>query len=121
MSKRKSSNGKFEFKGFHNLSFTEAEVGQIVVFQETHNAGVDGAIINLLEAGYKLGYAYDDYHGTYQGSLTCKEPGSPYFGYSFTMKNNSPSRIAYAFLWVYDTLLKEELLDLETKADKFDW
>ena len=122
MAKKKGSkNGKFEFKGFKNLAFTDTELSQFELYLSTTSEDLDDAIVTLVECGYKLGYSYDDYHGTYAAALTCKDVGSSYYGWIFTLKNSSPTRLAMAFRWFYDAYLKDELYSLEEPVSKYEW
>ena len=112
---------KFTFKGFVNLDFTPTQKDALEsrLISESWDGG--DCIQVLLEEGYKLGFAYDDYHGTNQVSLTCKDLGSPYAGYCFTFKHNDPIRAILICRWFYDSFLKNEEYRVESNGNKFDW
>lgn len=112
---------KFEFKGFVNLEFTHAEKQLLSDWEASGLWEVGDCIQVLLEAGYKLGFSYDDYHGTNQVSLTCKDLGSIYAGHCFTFKHNDPVRSISICRWFYDSFLKHEDYRVETTGRKFDW
>jgi len=118
-SKKKSD--KFEFKGFINLEFSADERSEILSsaadFGET---GFEAAVI-LVESGYKIGFSYDDYHGVVQGTLTCRDPGSKYYGYCFTLRHVEIGRIVQVFRYFYDNQLKSELYAMKEQNKAFDW
>lgn len=112
---------KFVFKGFVNLEFTIPQKEMLESRLTDSNWDVGDCIQVLLEAAYKIGFAYDDYHGTNQVSLTCKDLASPYAGHCFTFKHNDPIRSIFIFRWFYDSFLKNEEYQVETTGSKFDW
>jgi len=122
MSKRAApKNKKFSFKGFENLHFTEAEQDAITTWLSTFKDSLEDCIVVLAEAGYKVGMSYDDYDGVYQIALTCKDPTSTYHGWCFTLKHSDMSKAVMVVRHVYDKYLKEELWEVATKNNQYDW
>lgn len=112
---------KFEFKGFVNLEFTASQRSMLEDWLVGDIGEPGDSIQVLLEAGYKLGFAYDDYHGTNQVSLTCKDLASTYAGHCFTFKHNDPIRSILICRWFYDSFLRDEVYQVESNGSKFDW
>ena len=111
--KKPISNGKFKFKGFINLDPGQLDLDGMETWMSKGNVAVEDCIIVLAEASYKVSFSYDEYHDTIQSALTCKDPGSAYFGYIFTLQHEDPLRLIYAFRWLYDSKLRNELFPVE--------
>lgn len=121
MKKTGSPTTKFVFRGFENLSLTQLERDSVVVWQEALDVDALDAVVVLCEAGYKVGISYDDYRGSLQGALTCKDSGSKYYGYCFTLSHSDPKRLLYVLRWFYDTMLKTELYVIGRVSNDLDW
>lgn len=121
MVSKKSKAKKFEFKGFHNLEFTPDQRQSISHWMKTFGEEPTDAAVVLVEAGYKVSIGYDDYHSTYQVSLTCKDTASTYCGYCFTLKHNDIGRGLLILRYVYDSQLKDEVMPLDQPPGDFDW
>ncbi len=111
----------FEFKGFHNLDFTQDQRIAILDWMTKFEEQPTDAVVVLVEGGYKVGIGYDDYHSTYQMSLTCKDTSSRYCGYCFTLKHGDVGRGLLILRYVYDSQLKNEVLRLDQPTRDFDW
>ncbi len=112
---------KFEFRGFVNLAFTAGELATLEDWLIHGKPDAGDCIQVLLEAGYKIGFSYDDYHDTNQVALTCKDLASIYTGYCFTFKHNDPIRSILICRWLYDSYLKNEDYQIKPDKGKFDW
>ena len=121
MARTKKKTDKFVFKGFINLSFSVSQREMLKVWQDGPDRDPGDCLQTLLESGYKVGFSYDDYHGTNQVALTCRDPGSSYFGYCFTFKHNDPMRSLVIVRWFYDAFLKDEAYIVEDNTDELDW
>lgn len=116
-----TKNGKFVFKGFVNLDFNDAEKIVVADWLTAFKPDAVDSIVVLAEAEFKVGIAYDDYHGVYHISLTCKKKRSPYYGYCFTLRHADVDRGIGIMRYVYDSLLEKELYKLGDEGGKFDW
>lgn len=122
MSKKNSSKpSKFEFQGFINLSFDARQLKDMDAAIEKGLYEPGDCITVLVEQNYKVGFGFDEYHGVVQGTLTVKDPGSPYCGYCFTLKHSEPIRLIRAFRWFMDVYLIPELYDIPVKSSAVDW
>ncbi len=121
MPRKKSRALKFEFKGFVNLEFTEAQKDAIQEWMQAFDETGADSIVVLVEAQWKVGISWDDYHSAYQVSATCKQAGSKYWGYCFTLKHADVTRGLWILRYVYDSQLKEELYRLDEPVKSYDW
>lgn len=122
MPKRKASNsGKFEFKGFENLEFTDQEKSAVGAWLDVVDGDAIDACTVLVEAEYKVGVSWDDWHGVYSITATCKLKGSMYNGYCFVLKHADVGKGLLVMRYVYDTLLSDELYSIGSNNNRFDW
>lgn len=122
MTKKKvTTQDKFVFKGFENLEFTEAERNAVGSWIDSITDDPFDCIVVLVEAQYKVGLSYSEYHSVNQISATCKDKSSPYFGYCFTFRHSDVRRGLLAMRYIYDSLLAEELYELKAKQNEYDW
>ncbi len=121
MAPRKGKAKKFEFKGFENVEFTEDEKIEIGKWMTAFGESPIDAVVILVEAGWKVGLGWDDYHSTNQVSITCKEMSSTYAGYCFTLKHDDIGKGLLVFRYLYDHMLKDELYPLNGKSQTYDW
>lgn len=112
---------EFEFKGFVNLNFNDSEKVVIGEWIETFKPDVVDSLVVLCEAGYKVGFSYSDYHEALQVTATCRYAASKYYGRCFTFIHSDPGRAVAILRYVYDSMLAEELYELEDKNSKYDW
>lgn len=117
----KSKAKKFEFKGFHNLEFSPDQKKSILDWMMHFDEQPADAVVVLVEAGYKVSIGYDDYHSTYQVSLTCKDTSSTYCGYCFTLKHNDIGKGLLILRYIYDSQLKNEVMPLDQSTGDYDW
>jgi hypothetical protein len=119
--KNSSGVGKFKFKGFVNVEFNAAEKARILDWVEAFGeAPLDAAVV-LVEARYKIGIGWDDYHSANQVTLTCKDEDSKYYGHCFTLKHADLGKALLIFRFFYDHSLKDGLYVIEGEVDKYDW
>lgn len=121
MTKKASKVKKFEFQGFINVEFSIDERKAIEKWMTAFAEAPVDAVVVLVEAGWKVGVGWDDYHGTNQVSITCKDLGSSYAGYCFTLKHDDIGKGLLVFRYLYDSMLKDELYPLTQKKKDFDW
>ncbi len=121
MAAKKNRPKKFEFAGFINLDFTDDEKTNIDAWMDAFGEEPVHAVVSLVEANWKVGISWDDYHSTYQVALTCKDQASSYFGYCFTLKHDDVGKAMLVFRWFYDVMLKEDLYALNEKRKTYDW
>lgn len=116
-----SAGKKFKFKGFENIEFNPNDRQAVIDWiDESKFDAMDCATV-IVESGYKLGMGFDDYSASNVVSATCKDPGSPYFGYCFTFKHADLSRGLLIMRYLLDKLLVPELYDLEHRPKHYDW
>lgn len=112
---------KWTFKGFENVELTREQIAALDETVDDRDGLFEDSMQVLVESGFKVSFSYDDYSGSIQGALTCKEPGSLYYGYVFTMRNVSPLRLIAAFRYLWDSFLKDELYSLKGQTSKYEW
>lgn len=112
---------KFEFKGFINLEFNDAEKVEISDWIKSFKPALGDTIVCIIEAEYKLGITYDDYHEVNHISATCKRKTSKYYGYVFVLKHVDVERGLAIMRYVYDLLLATDLFEVEEKGKGADW
>lgn len=112
---------KFEFKGFQNLEFNDAEKKEIANWLDAFKPDLADTIVCITEGGYKLGVAYDDYHEVYHISATCKLKTSQYCGYVFVLQHVDAERGLAIIRYVYDGMLAKDLYEIKDKTTDNDW
>lgn len=119
--KRRTTKDKFEFKGFINLAFNDEERTLVNDWLKMAEPGLEDSIAVLAEAGYKVGFAYDDHAEAYVISVTCKDMRSRYAGFCFVLKHSDIGKGAAIIRYVYDGFLAQDTFDVEADTNKYDW
>lgn len=119
--KGRTSTKKFKFKGFENLEFNDLERQEVIAQVEHNKFDPVDCLVVLVEAGYKVGIGYDDYHACNAISITCKDEGSPYLGYCFVFRHTDLGRGLQVMRYVLDTQLADELYNLEKAGRLHSW
>lgn len=122
MSKKpRKTTAKFEFTGFINIDFSAAEKSAIGNWLDTFQDDALDAIVVLVEAMYKVGVSYSDFHEAYTFTATCKNAASPYYGKCFTYVHADMHRGLLVLRYLYDSMWKDGNYVEEEKADRYNW
>lgn len=119
--KKRSTKAKFEFLGFVNLDFNDEEKTVVRKWLTAFQPDPADSIAVLAEAKYKISIAYVESDEAYQFSATCKDLGSGYCGYVFTLRHVCIASGLGILRYVYDSLLKDSLYVHKEKSTQHDW
>lgn len=112
---------EFEFKGFINVDFNDAERVEVNTWLDTFKPDALDSIIVLSEALFKVGFSYVEASGLTHVTITCKDASSPYFGYCFTFKHADCEKGVGVMRYLYDGMLAPESFAIGQNRDKHDW
>lgn len=94
------------FKGFLNISLSEADQQAFDYWGEAMVEDVHTALATLIGGGYKVSLSWNDWTDQFQVAATCKDPESKYFGYCIVVghENVVQGMIVMMHLYTSDLL-----------------
>lgn len=119
MSKKKSN--KFEFKGFISVFLTDMQLMELENWGKGTPQELEDHLVVIIEHGYKIGFSFNDYTGAKMVALTCKDQGSVYYGYCFTLQHAEIGRLALACRWIVEDAVVTEAIPLPEESKKYQW
>jgi len=105
VSKKSSGAGeKVSWVGFVNIDLTSAHKKQIKDKNMLSFEAAMRAIAGLLDDGYKVGFAWDDYSQCYQVSLTGTRSDIPNAGYTMSSRHTDLMVAISSLMFKHDVL-----------------
>lgn len=80
-----NTSGLWEFKGFINVEFTEAEMQEYGYWEDPDVTALDQYLHAMISSDYKVTVSWSTWANMYQFSATCKNIESKYKGYVITI------------------------------------